>query len=284
MLSKTSWTSSAPCGLLARSAPRRRQSSARFLSVVCKRKAVMSPLSNSKMSPFAGKEAWEIGEGRGADECQGSGSGGGDPGRGEEAAGAAGGGGATRYRRAPDQAAGAPLSGARRGGSGVRASGQAAEQRHRRGSSPGGCGSGAGALPGFRADIRAREAGGGARSSAVGGDAAPVDDRGWPMAREGAAGHAGASESAAAGVRGGLGADRRFAARLVRATGAGLHADRVRGRRDDAAVGDGVLRRGDARCVHEDDAGASGGPRPAGGTTRTATACSGSTKRTGRTS
>ena len=30
----------------------------------------------------------------------------------------------------------------------------------------------------------AREAGGGARSSAVGGDAAPVDDRGWPAARE----------------------------------------------------------------------------------------------------
>ena len=43
----------------------------------------------------------------------------------------------------------------------------------------------------------AREAGGGARSSAVGGDAAPVDDRGWPAAREGAAGDAGAPESAA---------------------------------------------------------------------------------------
>ena len=63
------------------------------------------------MSPFAGREGSGIGEGRRADECQGSGSGGGDPGRGEEASGAARGGGATRYRRAPDQAAGAPLSG-----------------------------------------------------------------------------------------------------------------------------------------------------------------------------
>ena len=87
------------------------------------------------MSPFGGREGSGIGEGRRADECRRSGSGGGDPGRGEEASGAARGGGATRYRGAPDQAAGAPLSGERLGGSGGRASRQAAEQRHRRGSS-----------------------------------------------------------------------------------------------------------------------------------------------------
>ena len=34
---------------------------------------------------------------------------------------------------------------------------------------------------------------------------------------------------------------------------------------DDAAAGDGVLRRGDDRGVHGDDAGAFGDPRPAGG-------------------
>ena len=217
------------------------------------------------MSPFAGREGSGIGEGRRADECRGSGSGGGDAGRGEEASGAARGGGATRYRRAPDQAAGAPLSGERRGGSGVRASRQAAEQRHRRGSSPGGCGSGAEAVPGFRADVRAREAGRGPRPAVVGGDAAEVDDRGRSVAGEGAPGGSRASEPPAAGLRWEPGADRRLAARLVRGSRAGVRADRVRRRRDDAAADDGVLRRGDDRGVHGDDAGAFGGPRPAGG-------------------
>ena len=150
-------------------------------------------------------------------------------------------------------------------GSGFGASGQAVEQRHGGSGAARGDGTGARALPGLRPDIRAREAGGGARSSAVGGDAAPVDDRGWPVAGEGAAGDAGAPESAAAGLRGGPGADRRLAARLVRGSRAGVRADRVRRRRDDAAAGDGVLRRGDDRGVHADDAGAFGGPRPAGG-------------------
>ena len=198
---------------------------------------------------------------------------------------------ARRVSRAPlERAVAAPgvgvvldrRSGARRGGSGVRASGQAAEQRHRRGSSPGGCGSGAGALPGFRADIRAREAGGGARSSAVGGDAAPVDDRGWPVAREGAAGDAGASESAAAGVRGGPGADRRLAARLVRGSRAGVRADRVRRRRDCWRRGSSPRRRPRRTWRRRGRIW-----RPTAGrwrTTRTATACSGSTRRTRRTS
>ena len=102
-------------------------------------------------------------------------------------------------------------------------------------------------------DVRAREAGGGAWLSAVGGDLAAVDDGGGAVAVEGAPGAAFASEPSAA--RGGPGADRRFAARLVRGARAGLHADRVRGR--------ATTRRGD--CVHEDDARASRDARPAGG-------------------
>ena len=77
------------------------------------------------------------------------------------------------------------------------------------------------------------------RASAVGGDVAQVDDRGRAVAGEGAPGAAVASEPSAAGVRWGSGADRRLAARLVRGAGSGVHADRVRGRRDDAAAGDG---------------------------------------------
>ena len=138
---------------------------------------------------------------------------------------------------APDQAGGAPLSGERRGGPGVRASWQAAEQCHRRGSSPGGCGSGAEAVPGFRADVRAREAGRGPRPAVVRGDAAEVDDRGRPVAGEDAPGGSRASEPSPAGVSRGLGADRRLAARLVRGSRAGVRADRVRRRRDDAAAG-----------------------------------------------
>ena len=42
---------------------------------------------------------------------------------------------------------------------------------------------------------------------------------------------------------GGSGADRRLAARLVRGPGAGVHADRVRGRRDVGAAGVGFFRR-----------------------------------------
>ena len=69
----------------------------------------------------------------------------------------------------------------------------------------------------------------------------------------------------AAGVSGRPGADRRFAARLVRGPGAVVHADRVRGRRDVAAAGGGLLRGGDDRGVHADDARAPGLARPAGG-------------------
>ena len=86
-----------------------------------------------------------------------------------------------------------------------------------------------------------------------------------PVAGEGAAGGARAPEPAEACVRGGPGADRWLAARVVRGARAGVHADRVCGRRHDAACGDGVFRRGDDRGVHGDDARASGGARSAGG-------------------
>ena len=85
------------------------------------------------------------------------------------------------------------------------------------------------------------------------------------MAGEGAPGGARPPEPGAARVRGGSGADRRFAARLVRGSRSGVHADRVRRRRHDAACGDGVLRRGDDRGVHGDDARAFSDARPAGG-------------------
>ena len=111
----------------------------------------------------------------------------------------------------------------------------------------------------------AREAGRVAWVPAVGGDAAQVDGRGRRVAGEGASGGARAAEPAAAGVRGGSGADRRFAARLVRGSGASVHADRVHRRRDLAPAGAGVLRGGDDRGVHGDDAGASGGAGSAGG-------------------
>ncbi len=61
------------------------------------------------------------------------------------------------------------------------------------------------------------------------------------------------------------GADRRLAARLVRGPGSSAHADSVRGRRDVAAVGGGLLPRRDDRGVHEDDARPLRGPRAAGG-------------------
>ncbi len=101
-----------------------------------------------------------------------------------------------------------------------------------------------------RLGLLLREAGGGPRPPAFEGDAAPVDDRGRALGVQVAPRGPRASESAAAGVRWGPGADRRLAARLVRGPVARLHADRVRGRRDDAAAGGGVLRAGDDRGVH----------------------------------
>ena len=233
-------------------------------NAVCKRKAVMSPFCKAKVSPFVRDGGGAFGvAGRDA-EHEGVGSGGCDRASGEEASGAARGGGATRRRRAPDQAAGAPLSGERRGGSGVRASRQAAEQRHRRGSSPGGCGSGAEAVRDFGPTF-AREKlveVHGLRLSAETLRKWMIADGLWrAKARRGFRAH----QSRASGLRWGLGADRRLAARVVRGSRAGVRADRVRRRRADAAAGDGVFRRGADRGVYANDAGALGGPRPAGG-------------------
>ena len=61
---------------------------------------------------------------------------------------------------------------------------------------------GAEAVRGFRADLGVREAGGGARSSIVGGDVAAVDDGRGAVAVEGASCGSGAPEAAAASVRG----------------------------------------------------------------------------------
>ena len=96
-------------------------------------------------------------------------------------------------------------------------------------------------------------------------ETARLDDRGRAVAGEGAAGGSGAPEPTASGVRGGPGADRRFAARLVRGPWAGVHADLVRRRCDDAPAGVEVLPGGDDRGVHGDDAGAFDGTRAAGG-------------------
>ena len=161
-------------------------------------------------------------------------------------------------RGSPGQAAGTTVSVGRTGGAGVGSSRQAAEQCHRRGGPAGDAGPGSEALCGFRPDIGVREAGGGARLPGVGGDVAPVDDGRGFVAFEVAARGAGPPEAPASRERGGLGPDRRFAARLVRGPGSAVHVDRVRGRRDDAVAGDGIFPLGDDRGVHEDDAGASG--------------------------
>ena len=145
----------------------------------------MSPFSNSRMSPFRRNGGCGSGQGSGLDECRGSVSGGGDPGRGGEEAASGRGGGTARHRGAAGQASGSALPGAGHGRSGIGASRRTAEQRHRRRCSGEGSGTGAGTLPGLRADLRAREAGGGAWPSAVGGDAARLDDRGRAVAGEG---------------------------------------------------------------------------------------------------
>ena len=191
----------------------------------------MSPLCKIKVSPFVRDGGGAFGvTGRNA-EHEGVGSGGRDRAGGGEAPAAERGGGAAGAERAAGETAAGALPRAGAVGSGFGAPRQAVEQRHGGSGAARGDGTGARALPGLRPDIRAREAGGGARSSAVGGDAAPVDDRGWPVAGEGAAGDADAPEPSAAGVRGGPGADRRLAARLVRGSRAGVRADRVRRRR-----------------------------------------------------
>jgi len=74
---------------------------------------------------------------------------------------------------------------------------------------------------------------------------AALDDRGRAVAAEGATRVARASKPPPPGLPGRSGADRRFAARLVRGPGAAVRADRVCGRRDVAAAGDGVLAGGD---------------------------------------
>ena len=225
----------------------------------------MSPFCKVKVSPFVGDGGGAFGvAGRDA-EHEGVGSGGRDRASGGEAPAAARGGRAAGAERAAGEAAAGALPRAGAVGSGFGASGQAFEQRHSGSGAARGGGTGARALPGLRPDFRAREAGRGPRPAVVGGDAAEVDDRGRAVAGEGAAGDAGAPEPPAAGLRRGPGADRRLAARLVRGSRAGVRADRVRRRRDDAAAGDGVLCRGDDRGVHGDDAGALGGPRPPGG-------------------
>ena len=89
-------------------------------------------------------------------------------------------------RCSPGQAPGTAVPVGRSGGPGVGPSRQAPEQRHRRGGPAGGAGPGAEALCGFRPDIGVREAGGGARLPAVGGDLAPVDDGRGVVAFEGA--------------------------------------------------------------------------------------------------
>ena len=236
----------------------------------------MSPLSNSKMSPF--RRHGGCGDGRrgGVSEHAGGEPGGGDP-RGRRATTApVGGCAASRSERSAGEAAGAALPGSAARRDWSRATAAAVEQRDRRGGPRGGDGPGARAVRGLRSDVRVREAGGGARPPAVGGDAARLDDRGRAVAGEGAAGDPRASEPAAAGVPGRPGADRRLAARLARGPGAVVHADRVRGRRDVAAAGGGLLPGGDDRGVHADDARAPRLARAAGGVLLgTATGCSG---------
>ena len=86
---------------------RQRITSANFL---CKPKAVMSPFSNSKMSPFVRRGGDGIGQRSGDDELQGGGSRGADSGRGGEAYAAARGGETAWDRGAPSQAVGSAIS------------------------------------------------------------------------------------------------------------------------------------------------------------------------------
>ena len=136
----------------------------------------MSPFSNSKMSPFVRRGGDGIGQRSGDDELRGGGSRGADSGGGGEAYAAARGGETAWDRGAPSQAVGSAISVGRSGGAGIASSREAAEQCHRGGSSAGSSCLGAEAVRGFRADLGVREAGGGARSSIVGGDVAAVDD------------------------------------------------------------------------------------------------------------
>ena len=162
----------------------------------------MSPFSNSKMSPFVRRGGDGIGQRSGDDELQGGGSRGADSGGGGEAYAAARGGETAWDRGAPSQAVGSAISVGRSGGAGIGSSREAAEQCHRGGSSAGSSCLGAEAVRGFRADLGVREAGGGARSSIVGGDVAAVDDGRGAVAVEGASCGSGAPEAAAASVRG----------------------------------------------------------------------------------
>ena len=201
----------------------------------------MSPLSKAKVSPFCLVRGVCFGvSGRGSDHSGGRSGCGCGAGCGEALEPARGGGAPGPWRSA-GEAPGGALPGAWRRGPGFGSPRQAPEQRDRRVGAPCGGGPGSGALPGLRADVRVREAGGGSRAPAVEGDAAPLDDRGRALAGQVAPRCPRAPEPAASGVRWGPGPDRRLAARLVRGPGARLHADRLRGRRDDAAAGGGVL-------------------------------------------
>ena len=153
----------------------------------------------------------------------------------------AGGGGAAGAGHPSGEAAAGALLRAGMPGAGFEASGQALEQRPGGSGASRGDGPGARALPGLRSDFRPGEAGGGARSPIVGGDAAAVDDRGRVVEAEAAPGGSCSPEPSAAGVPGGSGADRWVAARLVRRARAGVHADRVHRRRDESAAGVGLL-------------------------------------------
>ena len=225
----------------------------------------MSLFCKVKVSPFVGDGGGSFGvagrdvehEGGGSVECDRAGGG--------EAFGSTPGGGAAWGECAAGEAAADAVPGARVFGSGFGASGQALEQRHRGRGAAAGHGTVARTLRGLRSDFRVREAGRGPWASTVGGDATEVDDCGRAVAGEGAPGGTRAPEPSTAGVLRGSGSDRRFAARLVRGPRPGVHADRVRRRRDHAPAGDALFRRGDDRGVHEDDARALGGARASGG-------------------
>ena len=234
----------------------------------CYGKAVMSPFGKVKVSPFGVSRGCFVERG-GAVEHAGVGSCGGDPAGGGEAADAARGGGAVGLGRAPGEAAGGAVPGARGGGLGFGTSRQALEQRDRRGGASRDSGFGAGSLLGLRAEVRVREAGGGARPSGVARDAAEVDGGGGAVAGEGAPGAAHASAAAAAGVRGGI---------LVQIDGSPHAWFEDRGPEcvpvvfvDDASsrlLAGGLLRGGDAAGVHDDAARAPGGAWSAGGVLR----------------
>ena len=174
------------------------------------------------MSPFWKEGGQEIVEDRRGDDHERGGPAGGDPGGRGEAVAATGSGGADGAERAAGEAAFAALPGAWGEGADFEASWAEGEQCDSAGGAGRDSWGGAGALRGLFTDPGLGEAEGGARLWGVGGDVAQVDGRRGAVAVEEAPGDAGASEPSPAAGAGGVGADRRLAAPVVRGPGAVL--------------------------------------------------------------